>query len=287
MRGASSGASPDGSSDPPIRSPADGPGEGKGSAWSRVGRVLLWILFLSYGACVLTLLVYRASGLYYWGRSGVILAFFGICVFGFGILIWALTSLPLWPRWRIAGPALLLGTLTVWADVGPVTRWSNARYLRQPELNEFASWVHGYGRISEMEDSGFHGFPYSLNGTRVRPTRASLDSLRSRSDGDRREAALLEEVLARDSIDPAALDAIRRQMRRFGFRSFRVHGDYVAFRNSRDGGLVYAAEGAAPLEPGDVVPGSRFEVGRRRGQWYFYRCCLYPEDVEDGVVADR
>lgn len=233
---------------------------------------LIVVLFLVYGVSILLWLVDRASGLYlpsHW--PGGFFAFFGIPVFGFSIFVWALLSPRSWARWRLAGPALLLGALALWSDVGLLRRRSNERFLQKPELNAFAAQIHAYGRISQMWEWP-EGFTHSLNGTVVRRTSAELDSLPSWLAKDR-ETALLAEVLARDSIDAAVYEDMRQKLRRFHLQSINVHGDYVLLRRSRDGGLVYATRGAPALESGKTLPGTGWVIGDRIGQWYFIWCC--------------
>lgn len=261
-----------------MSGPSSGRDSGAGSGFQKA---LAGVLFAGFGVSVVVLLVHRAAGLYLPRDWPGYYGFLGVFFFGFAILVWALSAQPLWRRWRFAGPALVLGALSVWADVGPVARWSTERYLRQPELNSFAAWVHEYGRIAEMgvQDSG--GITYLLNGTAVRRTRAGLDSLPSTAA----PAAVLGDVLARDGIDPAVHERVRRQLRRFGLLGLSLHGDFVVFQRDSEVGLVYAAAGAPPLERGAVVPGTSYEVGERMGRWYFVRLRALP-DLEDFLVIE-
>jgi hypothetical protein len=192
-------------------------------AGSRFQKAFAAFLFAGFGVCVVVLLVHRTAGPFLprgWpGYEG----FLGAFLFGFAILIWALDSRPLRARWRFAGPALVLGALAVFVDVGPVARWSTERFLRQPELTDFAAWVHEYGRIAEMHVQADGGITYRLNGTAVRQTREELDALVPTVT----DAALLEDVLARDGYRPRrvrarpARDAAVPDARAFAARRLR------------------------------------------------------------------
>ncbi|HEX8211926.1 MAG TPA: hypothetical protein VF584_17250 [Longimicrobium sp.] len=233
----------------------------------RIRRLAL-LMFVGYAASVLLWLADLSSGLYrpvvtWWALCGSL----GIMITGFLIFLWVLRSPRSWGRWSAAASALVLGVLILEVVPPPLVRLNNSRFLQRRDLNEFATQVHEYGRIRKMWEWP-EGYTHSLNGTIVRRTRAELDSIGTERWGSNR--ALLADVLARDSIDPAVYEDFRRKLRRFHLEMISIEGDYVLFSRSRDGGLVHAKKGAPPLRSGMVVPGTHAVVENAHGQWYYY-----------------
>jgi hypothetical protein len=233
----------------------------------RVRRLTL-LVFVGYAASVLLWLADLSAGLYrppvtWWALCGSL----GILITGFLIFLWVLRSPRSWRRWSAAAAALVLGVLVLEFVPPPLIRLNDSRFLRKPDLNEFATQVHEYGRIRQMWEWP-EGYTHSLNETVVRRTRAGLDSIGTERWGSNR--ALLADVLARDSIDPAVYEDFRRKLRRFHLQTISIEGDYVLFARSRDGGLVHARKGAPPLRSGMEVPGSHAVVESAQGQWYYY-----------------
>jgi hypothetical protein len=60
-------------------------------------------------------------------------------------------------------------------------------------------------------------------------------------------------------------------MRRFRMLGLSLHGDFVVFEPDWEIRLVFATDGAPPLDRGELVPGTEFQVGERVGRWYFAR----------------
>jgi hypothetical protein len=232
----------------------------------RIRRLTL-VVFVGYAASVLLWLADLSAGLSrplvtWWALCG----FLGILITGFLIFLWVLRSPGSWRRWSAAASALVLGVLILEFVPPPLIRLNDSRFLRRRDVNEFATQVHEYGRIRKMWEWP-EGYTHSLNGTIVRRTRAELDSLGSDWGSNR---ALLADVLARDSIDPAVYEDFRRKLRRFHLETISIEGDYVLFARTRDWGLVHARKGAPPLRSGMEVPGTNAVVERAEGQWYYY-----------------
>jgi len=233
----------------------------------RFHRTGVVLLFVTYATSIVLWLAAHAARLYLppmW--FGYTAGFVGACAFGALILAWALRSPRSWTRWQVAAPSLLLGILLVWNAPAPLERLGTERFLRRKDLNAFAARVQEYGRIGSMQ---MHDDEDRLNGSVVRETPAQSDrqKLTVTIGGN---FGLLENVLARDRIEPAVYEEFRGMLRRFHFRGLEQQGDYVLFARTRDGGLMYAAPHAPLLQRGDTVPGTLTEAGERWGRWYFY-----------------
>lgn len=188
-------------------------------------------------------------------------AFWGAPFFGFLIFLWALQAPRSWPRWRIVAAAGVIGLLVLAFVPGVLFDYGLSRFVRRPDLNAFAAQAHRYGRIASMREDDDR--PWTLNGTHIARTRIELDSIRGLWYG--KDAMLLSDVLARDSIDPAVYEDYRQRLRGFHLNMLTVDGDYVRLARSRELDLVYAAPGAAPPSPSARPIGGASGGG---GRWY-------------------
>ena len=224
------------------------------------------LLLVGYVECIVIALWDTVDGLILPPLPSILtlVSVFGAPFFGFLIFLWALRSPKSWRRWGIVASAGVLGILTFSLVSGPLARHGIERFVQRPDLNAFAAEVHRYGRITSMREDDDR--PWTLNGTRVARTRVELDSLQREFDG--KEAMMLSDVLARDSIDPAVYEGFRRKLQRFRFDLLRRDGDYVRLARIREITLVHAAPGAPPPSRTAKPVGGATAAGDSLGRWY-------------------
>lgn len=205
---------------------------------------IIVLLLAGYVECILLTLWDAVGGLILPPLPFIVrfAAFWGAPFFGFLIFLWALQAPRSWRRWRIVAAAGVIGLLVLAFVPRVLFDYGLSRFVRRPDLNAFVADVHRYRRITSIRAVG-EDFS-ALNGTRVARTRIELDSLREQWDG--KDAMLLSEVLARDSIDPAIYGAYRHTLRDLHLTTLTLEGDYVRLGRSRELSLVHALPGAAP-----------------------------------------